>query len=840
DDIKLEILLEKDVSADSLKLLNAPLWLGDTAQLRGFITNQTDDPTGDFWVYFLVNEELVDSTIVSLDGQESRAVDFSWIPGSGGYYELKVKCSFPGDQIQSNDTVGLKVYVYKGPWVESFSGGVFPPRGWLVRNYDGYAEWHGTDSLSVDSAGAACFAPQEFDGPGGDWLITPRLEVSENDTLSLWYKALNPAEFGETLYVMVSESSRDTNDFVIVDSIITDTTEYFQDWHQKKISLSQYSDKAIYLSFVYAGGWISSYAPRGILVDVIEGPSPYQNDIAALSIDIDTVISVGDSVEIKSTYTNLGIETVCNLKVSFVILDGEYSNVITIDSLPNDDTVEVLFPRPWIPDEIGCYRAWTYSLRSDQDQSNNSIKEDRYVGPPNVVWFEFFNRLSLPLGWQISDVVGTSGDWTIVGEGGGFPYQSPMCGNGQARFNSSEADSGDCTRLISSSFYLSGDSLCPYLDFWMYHDNAYPDNHDSLYVEALVGLDTTFVTLAGFGRYSDLNGWSCHEICLARFKSRSLKISFRGKANGGNDIFIDQITVSKRRYVVREGDLLINEFVTREADNWVELKNLRDYEVPLNGCRLSDLLGGEDTLNGVVESEGYFVWQMQNLELDPEGGMLLLLNAEGDTVDCVRYGNRGGAPATPTGYSISRAPDGYDTDDYARDFNISSDPTPGSANNAVPPELGGTLVINECDIHPRFPYPVSMIELYNPTDRMVVIDSADGQHRFFLSDGDSIALIRVCDTINPGEVRCIYAGIEFRLDLDESDVIYLYDGNLKRLDQMGFHGEVEDYSFQRYPDGAGPNDGYDFLSSGGNATLFDIPESHCYLNLAWTTVYETG
>ena len=840
DDIKLEIMVEKNVSADSLKLLNAPLWLGDTAQLRGFITNQADDSTGDFWVYFLVNEEQVDSTVVSLSGQESRAIDFSWVPSSRGYYKLKVKCDYPGDEVQRDDTVGMNAYVYTGPWIESFSGEVFPPHGWLVRNYDGYAEWHGTDSLSVDSKGAACFVSQEFDEAGGDWLITPRLGVSENDTLSLWYKALNPVEFGETLYIMVSESSRDTDDFVAFDSIITDTSEYFRDWHQKRIPLDQYSGKFVYVGFVYNGVWISDDSPRGIAIDAVEGPVPCQRDLAVVSIDVGTVISVWDTVDIKSTFTNLGLETIRNVHVAFVIYYGDYSNVVSIDSLSNDDTVQVLFPDRWVPYEIGCYEVLTHSLMHDQDPSNDSMRDDRYVGPPNLRWYEFFEGSTLPYGWQVSDVVGTSGDWAVVGTGGGLPYQSPFCGDGQARFNSSEADSGDCTRLITYSVYLPDNGLCPYLSFWMYHDNSYPDNRDSLYIEISEDYGNSFTELAGFGRYSDIDGWSYHEVSLAGYEGELVMFSFRGKANGGSDVYIDQVAVGQREYVVEGGDVVINEFVTRGSSSWVEFKNLRGYTLPITGCRLLDAVGEEDTLSGEIQEGGYLVWDLRNVNLNPDGDVLYLLNGEGDTIDVVGYGNKGGAPAVPEGYSVSRVPDGHDTDDDARDFNISADPTPGGANDVVQPDLGGYLVINECDIYPQYPHTAQMIELYNPSDYPVVVDTIESAHRFYLSDGDSLALIRVCDTIWPGAVRCIYAGTGFSLSLDGADVVYLYDNDLRRLDQLGFYGEEEDYSIQRYPDGAGPNDGYDFLSSGGNVTLFDMPSSHCQLNMALTTVYETG
>ena len=840
DDIRVELIIESDVKADSLRILSPPLWSNDANILRGCITNLTGNATDSFFVFLRADEENVDSIKTALSGYESRFIDFTWTPSSDGPHNLAMICGLENDQIPDNDSVTMTCFVYRGPWVESFSDESFPPVGWLVRNYDGYAEWHRMGVLYVDSTGAACFIPQQFDEPRGDWLITPKLGIGGSDTLSLWYRAINPTEFGETLYVMISENTRDTADFVVLDSIITDTTSYFEEWHQKRISLEQYEGKTVYIGFVYSGQWISFVKPRGIVIDVVEGPQPLRWDIGVVSIDVDSVVSVGDTVEVMSTFTNLGVKTVYNLRVGFVIFYGEYSNTFSVDSLPNDDTVQVLFPGYWTPDRVSCYEVLTYNMRHDQDFSNDSLYEDRYVCPPNLLWYEFLEGPSLPYGWQISDVIGTSGDWEIVGTGGGTPYQSPMCGNGQARFNSSEADSGDCTRLITYLANLPDDSLCPYLSFWMYHDNSYPDNHDSLYVEISEDYGDNFVELAGFERYSDVNGWSYHEIPLAKYKGEFVLFSFKGKANGGNDIFIDQITLCEKEYEVQKGDVVINEFVTRGPSNWVELKNLRDYAVSITGCRLMDSAGNEDTLSGFIQSDGYQVWNLQNVYLNPDGDVFYLLSARGDTIDIVGYGYRGGAPAVPAGYSVSRTPDGHDTDDDARDFNISFNPTPGSANNAASTALGSSLVINEVDLIPEFPQVSQMIEIYNPTQHPMVIDTSESAFRFYLSDGDSMALICINDTIEPGAVRCLYAGVDFSLSLNDDDVFYLFDKNLQRIDQIGFYGEEEDYSFQRYPDGAGPNDGYDFLSSGGNVTLFDMPLSQCQLNMALSTVYETG
>jgi len=272
-------------------------------------------------------------------------------------------------------------------------------------------------------------------------------------------------------------------------------------------------------------------------------------------------------------------------------------------------------------------------------------------------------------------------------------------------------------------------------------------------------------------------------------------------------------------------DVLINEFVAKEGTGgegveWVELYNTTTSAVDITGW----LLETDEvyTLTGSIPLNGYLVITNTNVDVNNSGGAIRLLLGT-VTIDEVTFGNQGGAPLSCDGYSTSRVPDAQDTDDDARDWNLDVSPTPGSANDAPGVSLGSSLVFNEFDNYPTSGN--DLIEIYNPTASDVVIES------WLLSDGDGVAIITGPITITVGGWQVIEENVDWvpggssGVDFTSTDVGYLFQPDGVRVDQIGWEGEYENDTFQRIPDGAGPNDGYDWSSSGGGVTWFDVPET---------------
>lgn len=270
--------------------------------------------------------------------------------------------------------------------------------------------------------------------------------------------------------------------------------------------------------------------------------------------------------------------------------------------------------------------------------------------------------------------------------------------------------------------------------------------------------------------------------------------------------------------IAASADVKINEIVPKGGTEWVELYNTSSSPVSLNGWKLTNSRSDEKELSGTINENDYDTICTSSM-WNNDGDIVYLVNSTNDTVDQVGFGIEGGAPGAPyiPLFSLARITDGLDTDDDARDFNLDGTPTPELSNDPASVSLGGSLIINEID-----PYTSGedSVELYNPTGTNYDIQG------WLLSDGDDVALIVTDVSISPFGYLVLVNGEDFDLGSygwTSKDVCYLFNYDSIRVDQLGWYGKDNNFSFQRYPDGAGPNDGYGWVSSGGGITLFDWP-----------------
>jgi hypothetical protein len=185
--------------------------------------------------------------------------------------------------------------------------------------------------------------------------------------------------------------------------------------------------------------------------------------------------------------------------------------------------------------------------------------------------------------------------------------------------------------------------------------------------------------------------------------------------------------------------VLADHIVINELDNyseWIELYNPTASAVDISGWRLTaDIDSLDYTVPGstVIAAGGYWTYTTSS-DLDSGGDVVNLYNDSAVLVDRVAYGNYGGAPAPSTVVrTVARVPNGTDTDDDARDWNLTASPTLDAANDVPAVLLGSSLVLNEFDN-----YPISgndMVEIHNPTMGAVTLTN------WLISDGDAVAPI---------------------------------------------------------------------------------------------------
>ena len=269
-------------------------------------------------------------------------------------------------------------------------------------------------------------------------------------------------------------------------------------------------------------------------------------------------------------------------------------------------------------------------------------------------------------------------------------------------------------------------------------------------------------------------------------------------------------------------EVCINEFQIKGTE-WVELYNYGSVGVDITDWVVYSSEDGDSfvipTAN-IAAGDRILLTGIGTI-MDNSGDSLFLVTNTGIMVDMVAYGDMGPAPLAITDWSCSRITDGLMTGDMARDFNIDGSPTPDTPNDAHPAPLNGMLVVNEID-----PYPASgpdSVELFNPSMTQVVNTTG-----WLLSDGDDVDTFASL-IIYPLEYVVIDE-TQFGFDFASTDVAYLFTADTTRVDQLGYAGEYSDSSFQRIPNGCAPHDGYDWVSSGGGVTLFDITETFGFPN----------
>jgi hypothetical protein len=146
-------------------------------------------------------------------------------------------------------------------------------------------------------------------------------------------------------------------------------------------------------------------------------------------------------------------------------------------------------------------------------------------------------------GWATAQVAGTQGAWTFV-TSGIHPTVAPHGGSYLAQFNSYDAASGSQTRVYQpTGFAVSGAATTVTLKFWMYHDTGFSSDADRVQVQVNTGSGWTNAG-AAINRYDGSTGWKQHTIDLTAFKGTTLQLGFLGISVFGDNVFLDDATVT--------------------------------------------------------------------------------------------------------------------------------------------------------------------------------------------------------------------------------------------------------------------------------------------------------
>ena len=141
----------------------------------------------------------------------------------------------------------------KGPdttLYEGFEGTEFPPTDWTIVNNDG-GSYNWARQTSYYHTGVACaFSHWESSTlRNDDWLITPRISIGSNDSVSFWGRAYSTT-WPESLEVRLSTTTNDVSAFT---HLLWAGSFLTADWQQISVELGKFARGKVYIAFVNKG-----------------------------------------------------------------------------------------------------------------------------------------------------------------------------------------------------------------------------------------------------------------------------------------------------------------------------------------------------------------------------------------------------------------------------------------------------------------------------------------------------------------------------------------------------------------------------------------------------------
>jgi hypothetical protein len=211
-----------------------------------------------------------------------------------------------------------------------------------------------------------------------------------------------------------------------------------------------------------------------------------------------------------------------------------YTNTQTIASLASNTTVNVNFAS-WTPTIL---ESETVKMRTNLsgDQNPNNDRRTRAVMINNFLLEEGFNGTWPPPGWTCPP------HWAQT-PGGTNPPCTPYEGAYMAWYYSYIVPPGTQERLITPAINVGSTVMQCSVAFYMYHDQDYPTDHDSIAVEISPD-EVNWTFIGGVCRVDGgpANQWTRHVFYMGNLTD-SIYVGFKAISAFGDNIFIDYVTV---------------------------------------------------------------------------------------------------------------------------------------------------------------------------------------------------------------------------------------------------------------------------------------------------------
>ena len=573
---------------------------------------------------------------------------------------------------------------------EGFEG-VFPPAGWTLVNVgDGFVQ---TD-LRVHTGSYSTYH-NDVSGLQDDWLVTPainlagsvsaRLNFWQNENYSTWYVL-------HQIYVTTDTTG-----------IMGDTTAWnlvyegvgIEDvWEQIIVDLSAYDNQTIFIGFYYSG----NFADEWYLDDIIVEDAPTNPIMQTLYSELTAPpTTIGTTVADTFGIVRNAGGGVLNI-TSITLTNPDFAVNPSTGVINPGDTMFVL--ASFTPSSSGPITGLMIISGDDPNNPSDTIEVSGIGFQASYVTEEFNDWPYYPYNFTRINANGDAYQWSW--------YYSVTAGDTNYFAGIRWATAGNDDYLVTPPIpVMSGDFIS--FESWVY-SASYPetwqvlvsttDNQASSFT---IGLDTVTSNITSPVRYTyDLSAFAGQTIYVA-IRNISVDMYYQ---------FVDNVLMPMPNYPVFINEVYYDGPGT-DAGMFTELYGKPGMD--LTGLILDGVNGNGGmsyrtiNLSGVIPDSRLFVVaqdasvpnynQIANVDWQ-NGPDNVILRRGLDTLDALGYGDfsvspdddfRGeGSPAIDVfpGVSLSRYPDGNDTNDNSVDFHATY-PTPGEENHAPEPIIGG-------------------------------------------------------------------------------------------------------------------------------------------------------
>jgi hypothetical protein len=494
-------------------------------------------------------------------------------PASNYQFYVKAICSATDSSVSLGPlgfTTGCDT-IRNLPYTNGFEIPTGVPNCWLTTNLIGTTLWSGATSLTgVPSPHSGSYFMGRYYSPSANsLLVTPIFKInsiSTNPQVKVWvYRTTtgtNNINDSITFYCNTKPNLTGAQKLGMVHAKFNLTPVVAAaGWYQYTYNLpAAYNDSSFYVVTLGSTNHGTSSTGLGIDDFILQERPLCDSPINLVSSNV-----TSDSATIS--WTSGGTETQWQVEYGPTgFAHGAGTNVI-VNTLPtviltglNSATTYDFYIRAICG--VGDTSAWSNS-------SNFTTLCTAVTAFPYLEGFE--GTTFPPICWSTFQVVGPGTGLWIGVTSGSYPTCAPHTGSKMTEFNSFSYSTGTKGALVTRALNLPTNYY--QVTFWMYRDDGYTGNHDSVTVYFNNAPNVTGATLIGgiprylgFAPTEAANGWYEYSFNFPAVSAGNNKyVIFEGYSRYGNNMFIDDVLIDVQPTCAKPTLLTVNSYTANSA-----------------------------------------------------------------------------------------------------------------------------------------------------------------------------------------------------------------------------------------------------------------------------------